>query len=485
MKRREFLVASAGLAGSILPAVSRGQVKPCGPATVVAQGGSTAQVNCGVITGSAPSWFVAQPERTWKAVAAGGTLAVAYSSPTEQPGLNGGSFDITKAYNGACVDQARGEYLMAANGGHDNYRGNEVYACQIRSENPAWYRLLDRSPTSVVDPPVTTGSSSASSANRKDAQGHNPNGYAAMYRDGRMRAQHGWHNNVFANNRVWYPVQASTAGIGYSTSHAWCFDRGFPGLATEPGQIPLGWSNDAGPWEWLGTSDAGLKGDQSKSASFGTAPPAALDPVTGRIWYSREDYGQNLWASLDTSTKAIRSAAGSANPTSSSWAAVVVDPTGLDLWRFFVINCRADNTLAILNLKASNPYAASAWTRVAVSNPAVIRGGLGAVYHKASRSILLYDASDMRDASLYKLRVPTNPDGTYAGGTWQVSTVVAGSGSANPSTGVPTGGGNASGQYTWSKFNIVEDMGNGQSGLVVCMDTSQPVYVYKLPVQGV
>jgi hypothetical protein len=66
-----------------------------------------------------------------------------------------------------------------------------------------------------------------------------------------------------------------------------------------------------------------------------------------------------------------------------------------------------------------------------------------------------------------------------------VSTVVAGSGSANPSTGVPTGGGNASGQYTWSKFNIVEDMGNGQSGLVVCMDTSQPVYVYKLPVQGV
>ena len=485
MKRRDFLVASAGLAGSILPSVSRSEVKPCGPAAVVAKGGSTTQSSCGVAIGPAPSWFVSQPERTWLPVAVSKTLAVALSSPTEQLPLNGGSFDITKAYNGACVDQSRGEYLMAANGGHDNYRGNEVYACQIRSDDPAWYRVLDRSPTTVVDPPVTTGSSSASTANRKDAQGHNPNGYAAMYRDGRMRAQHGWHSNIFANDRIWYPVQESTAGIGYSTAHAWCFNRGYPGLATSPGQMPLPWSNDAGPWEWLGTSESGLKGNADKGANFGIAPPAALDPVTGKVWYSKEDYGQNLWASLDTNTKIIKSATGSGNSTSSSWAAVVVDPTGLDLWRFFVVNCRADNTLAILDLKASNPYASSAWSRVPVNNPAVIRGGLGAAYHKPSRSILLYDASDMRDATLYKLRVPTNSDGTYSGGTWQVSTVTPGSGSSNPSTGVPTSGGNASGQYTWSKFNIVEDMGNGQSALVVCMDTNLPVYVYKLPVLGV
>lgn len=485
MKRREFLVASAGLAVSVLPAVSRGQTKPCGPAAVAAQGGTAVESSCGVVPGAAPSWFLAQPERTWKAVASGSNQTLKYASENPpQPALDS-PFDVTKCYTGACVDQVRGEYVMAANGGHANYMGNEVYACQIRSENPAWYRLLDRSPDSVVSPPFRSGSTSESTANRKDAQGHIPAGYAAMFQDGRMRAQHGWHSNIFTNNRVWYPVQESPTGVGYSSAHAWCFNRGHGGLAGAPGQTPLAWSNDAGPWEWLGTSDAGLKGDQSKSANFGTAPPAALDPVTGKIWYSREDYGQNLWASLDTSTKAIRSATGSANTTSSSWAAVVVDPTGLDLWRFFVINCRDDNMLAILNLKASNPYAASAWTRVAVSNPAVIRGGLGAVYHKASRSILLYDASDMRDASIYKLRVPTNSDGTYAGGTWQVSSVAAGSGGANPSTGVPTGGGNASGQYTWSKFNIVEDMGNRQSALVVCMDNNSPVYVYKLPVLGV
>jgi hypothetical protein len=203
------------------------------------------------------------------------------------------------------------------------------------------------------------------------------------------------------------------------------------------------------------------------------------------IWYSREDYGQNLWASLDTSTKAIRSGTGSANPTSSSWAAVVTDPSGQDRWRFFVINCRSDSSLAILNLKASNPYASSAWSRVSVSDSAALRVGLGAVYHKASRSILLYDASDMRDGGFFKLQVPTNSDGTYAGGHWQVSKVMPAAGSANPSTGVPSSGGSAGGQYTWSKFNIIEDMGNGQAALVVCMDTTLPVYVFKLPASGV
>ena len=36
-----------------------------------------------------------------------------------------------------------------------------------------------------------------------------------------------------------------------------------------------------------------------------------------------------------------------------------------------------------------------------------------------------------------------------------------------------------------SKFNIIQDMGNGQAALVVCMDTGGPTYVYKLPANGV
>jgi hypothetical protein len=34
------------------------------------------------------------------------------------------------------------------------------------------------------------------------------------------------------------------------------------------------------------------------------------------------------------------------------------------------------------------------------------------------------------------------------------------------------------------KFNIVEDMGDGQSALVLATDTNGPVLVYKLPTGG-
>jgi hypothetical protein len=60
-------------------------------------------------------------------------------------------------------------------------------------------------------------------------------------------------------------------------------------------------------------------------------------------------------------------------------------------------------------------------------------------------------------------------DGRYdAAATWQVST-----GLGSDQNGA------------WSKFNIISDMGNGQSALVVCMEVDQPTYVYKLPRAGV
>ena len=37
------------------------------------------------------------------------------------------------------------------------------------------------------------------------------------------------------------------------------------------------------------------------------------------------------------------------------------------------------------------------------------------------------------------------------------------------------------GAGTYSKFNIIEDMGNGRSALAVILGTTLPVYVFKLP----
>lgn len=437
-----------------------------------------------IASNAVPSWFASQTEKTWAAVAGNVDQTLLYAS--QNPAQNGGQsypgpgFDITKAYNGACVDQVRGEYVMAANGGHANYTGNEVYACKIRSETPYWYRLLDRTPWAQTSPPFVSGGSANSTANLPNAQGNIPAGYAAMYQDGRMRAQHGWHSNIFANGRVWYPTQQSTTGVGYSTPHAWSFDRTFSGLPQSPSRSPLAWANNAGPWEWLGTSDTGNRGTSATSAvNWGTQSPAAFDPVSGLIWYVRENAETGNWASLNTVTEAITTyGSGFGDNLASTWATVVYDPSGSDLWRYLVVNTRNNPTrLYILNLKQATPT----WSFVTVSSSAPNVTGLGAVYHPASRSILCYDASDgNRGGTITKVRVPTSGN-AYAGGTWTVSTITPAGGSADPSTGVPTGGGAAAGQYTWSKFNIINDMGDGRAALVVCMDITTPTYVYKLP----
>lgn len=435
-----------------------------------------------IASNAVPSWFAAQTEKTWVAKAANSdqTLLYANQNPPQNGGASfpGASFDICKIYDGGVVDQSRGEYLLAANGGHDNYRGNEVYACRIKSETPYWYRLLDRTPSAQVLAIGSTGSGASSTSNLVSGQGWTPAGYAAMFGDGRMRSQHGWHSNIFANNRVWYPNQSSTTGVGFSTAHAWSFNRNHPGLPQTPSRTPLTWSNDVGPWEWLGTTSGGLRGDTDRGLDFGIAPVAAHDPISGLIWCAAEANETSRWMSLNTSTEAITSYSGAGGSIRATWATVAYDPSGSDLWRYLVLNSRDFPTrLYLLDLKQATP----SWSFVTVSNSTPAQSGLGAVYHAPSRSVLCFDASDgNRGGTITKIRVPTSGN-AYAGGTWNVSTISPAGGGADPSTGVPTGGGAAQGQYTWSKFNIINDMGDGRAALVVCMDTTLPVYVYKLP----
>jgi hypothetical protein len=46
MKRRDFLVATAGFAGSILPVAGRTQVRPCPPSTLSVEGGQSSTTSC-------------------------------------------------------------------------------------------------------------------------------------------------------------------------------------------------------------------------------------------------------------------------------------------------------------------------------------------------------------------------------------------------------------------------------------------------------
>lgn len=486
MKRREFLSAAAGgVVGSVVPAVAWSQAKPCPPASFGVVQGTTATTEC-VAPGAAPSWFTSLPERQWIAMAgaAGQRLIDVYHGANLGYGATFST--MAAAWTGGCVDEDRGELVFAANGGHGDYVGNEVYACSLRSETPRWYRLTDPSPASAVAK-VFSDPRGNSTSNTTSGQGYVPNGFAAMFADGRMRSVHGWHSCLYARGRVWYPHQSSPSGIGYSTPHAWSFNRNATGIPTSPGGAPLAWANNPGPWKWLGTSDSGARGETAKGEGFGTAPPAALDPVTGKIWMANAAVATRVWMSLDTETEEIRRSDNVniyADNTGQDgrWAVVVVDTSGQDRWRLWVAPAPDAKGLIVLDLKSANPYAASAWSVQPVSNLAAVSvPGLGAVYHPASTAILLSDPKSLQGGQILKLRVPTNSDGTFnPSATWQVSTVAPASGSANPTAGTSTANNGA-----WSKFNIVKDMGNGQSALVVCMEVDRPTYVYKLPVRGV
>lgn len=437
--------------------------------------------------GGSPTWFTSAADKAWIAVASVGTINVAFAGQVGISGATNGG--ICDSWNPACVDQVRGEYLMVGNGGHDDYRGNEVYALALRIASPTWYRLLDHSPDSAI---LAAISATNSTSNTTGGQGQNPAGYAAMFTDGRRRAHHGWYDQIFHNGYAWNVNQGSPTGVGNSTSHAWKFNRNFAGIPTAAGGTPLAWTNNVGPWTWLGTSDTGNKASGAISAySLGNNPAVALDPVTGKIWYARPDQGNWFagWGSLDTATEVIQGASApqpwqqalgqSCVCVDPAWDGVAGDPNNTCRWRFFVFSIQNSGNLAVLNLKAANPLLFSAWTQITPSNPSALNdSGGGMVYHKASRSIIAANPVRSLNGNLTKVRVPTNADGTYnAAGTWTVSTVTTSG--ANPSTGSSPG--TNGGGYVFGKLRLMENIANGQDGIVICNGVTLPTYVCKLP----
>jgi hypothetical protein len=505
MKRRDFLAASAGFAGTLVSLVGRARTRPCPPETFGVAGDQSIASECVDVPGRAPRWFLAQPEQTWRAVAVNDTLRAAHgASPSQARNIISTPNNITTSWTGGCVDQSRGELILPANGGHANYGGNEVYACQIRSETPAWFRLTDQSPVEVVSPPVVIGSKTASTSNTISGQGHNPKAFAAMYRDGRVRAMHTVNIPQCNQGHVWFSYQPSPEGAGFSTPHAWSFNRAYVGIPSSPGSTSLKWSNDPGPWTWLGTSDNGARGETSepqvKYTSGSAWTSAALDPLTGWIWTAHADAPLTVWTSLDTtgtrSPKFVSSPfRGFQAVFSNTWSVVVYDPAWDGVlgdpnktcrWRFLVVGA-SEGKLMALDLTAADLYAAKSW-RV-ISAPGIASSkkvkDWGAVYHRASRSIILgrYPSTYSHAAiaaeelpNFVTIRIATDDRGAYAGDTWKQSVVTDGS-TPNPWNGFD--GTRNNGAY--SKFNIVHDMGDGHAALVCVAHIEGPTYVYKLP----
>jgi hypothetical protein len=415
MKRRDFIeLATMGAAGSLTPTVWGGQ--PCPPSPLVLDGGSRLEGLCSSTT--APNWFNNMADRTWATPV---TNTLDSVRPANPPGIHAA---ICNAWTGACVDQQNGEYILAANGGHGDYAGNEVYACALRQDSPSWVRLTD---------PSSTGGGTDGT--------RTPMNYA----DGKPRAVHGYNRCTWGNGRVWY------AGMdGASPSGAWslaCYS--FKRSTREWTYHGIPANNTSGSYSWEGG-------------------PAAYDRVGNRVW-SVAQYGlQDGGYSVDCSTGAMtpHNWVLSGNPFGQAWSVIAHD---LRLW---IVGSVTEGKLKILNLN----NVGAGWTTITTSGaPDGFAAGTGAVYHPPSRAILVWNTS--YGGSIRKLAIPGNPlSGTYA---W--STVIP----ASANTISPPGQLDSDFRGAYSKFNLIEDMGNGRSALVFVGRTTGQTFVYKLPAAGV
>ena len=526
IKRRDFLVGTAGMVGALLPPAVLSQSTPCPPPNVGLKGGSASVAACKAATsGPAPAWFKNLPDRTWTRIACGAShqgdswqkgsrfLDVIPGHPGDHigalpsgPGSGGinieGPGAVFTNWTGACVDQERRELLLAANGGHSGYPGNEVYAIQLQQDVPGYVRLSD--PTPRVDPndsaktwwrhdELTYGRGGVPG----DAPGFN-NDFVSPANYGRMRAVHGWNRVAFGNGRVWYAAQdsySSATGGGHSAS-AWSFNRDW---IDSNGEVPLRHRVSQNPWTLHGSVDwSALDGGKAPSPESYRFHPAVYDPNSKRVYtFSRAGdwQGNKVCWYVDTVTGKVVSftARGIGLEHGGAWGACVPDALpGQSLFYFplmadedgqsgkiMVWNLATNQIIRITPVNASTTY----WTDPVYGSdpdsapPDSSRhpGGHGAVYHPASRSILVYSVGAQKPSAnrvglgttLRRLRIPANP----MKDAYKWEDVVAAAGSVKPAY-CPNG--------CNSKFNIVNDMGNGQSCLVLATGVDS-AYVYKMP----
>lgn len=369
---------------------------------------------------TAPAWFLAMPEKTWSTPVTNTLRSVVATTPTQ----GGEPDDITNAWTGGAVDQGTGNIVLGPNGGHAAYSGNEIYACNIRANSPAW-RLC-------FNPSVPTGGDAALNG-------------AGNYTDGGPRSCHNYHYSAALNGTQWavgLPAMEGTEewsialfSAAYATNTPWVAHG-----------IPAGFVPSATPahneWLWQGG-------------------PCALDETTGLIWASP------AFAITTPFNGAIAIDAMVVPPTYTiydvtcnfglAWSAIIPEE---HVW---IIG--AQNSILWL-LDLTNP--AAGFVQLAQSGTGRWATN-GAVYHAPSRAILTwYDDG----ATIVKLTVPAD----VRNGTYVWSTVsAAGSNAITPTDDLSLNG-------VYGRFNIVRDMGNGQGALTLFKDIDEPVYVYKLPV---
>lgn len=406
-------------------------------------------VTFNVVSQAAPAWWNSLAEDTWTTIATASPrrLVDVIQSPGSSRPPGGWGFEnaILGAFTGAAVDQTRGEYLIVAGGGHGDGANNSAYALSLRSATPAWRRLTDATPDANL------GNLNLESDGK--------------FADGRPRAMHAtnvcWVGGTGIKSRVVFPVMSSvTSGQGGHADWLLSFDRDVLGA----GATPLPWTAaNLGPWAFVKRTNG-----NSNWYGFGTA---VYDPVTQKLFGISNGSGSfGIYWSITPVTAndfgAITTQIDSSRWIAPGWATVAPD-LGI-----VIVGNTAANNIQILNI-ATNTWATANQAGQGVWPGSTAYGGIyGCVYMPETKEIIVANPFETGN-TMYVASIPLTSGGAYdPTGLWVWSQRVRTGGP----TGAPSGWGS-------SKWNRVNDMGDGRPAIVFVSDVNGATYVYKPPIK--
>lgn len=468
MRRREFLV-KAGVTGILAPALGRGAVVPC-PPPQVSLGPNTTATSCPAVPsspGTAPAWFVGMKDRTWAAIAGGPGYGSSYQNGNRVSDV-AQSLGVAQTYNGdegppaivddwtgGCANQTTKEVFLPAQGGHSGYFNTQIWALNLSADAPAWQCIWNVDPANI----------------QSNELGYNPPSFGNS--DGSPRTVHGWFH-VFCDTagRLWITAVNANPSGSWGTN-CYSIDR----------------NNLSAGWMYHGRLYPSIPGGAPGSTFSWQAGAGAFDPnsgTSGQIWKRADFYvGQGV-VRLDCASAVAagpQSASGPQTPGCAFYddrdiVGAAPAPSVITPDRHWIQLVGAG--LPIIEvMDLSNP--GSLFATISPSGIAPVPEGAGAVWHAASNALLVFSvagAGSGTSPTLYKLALSGSSPLTAAY-AWEPV--------ANDSSNTVTPASDRGSQFNglYSKFQIINDMGNGQSALVAMCGYAGPTYVYKLPAAGV
>lgn len=404
--------------------------------------------------GSAPAWWTnpAFAAGTWTTVAgsAGQMLTNVIAANNPFPAKN---YGVAAGYCGGGVDQARRAYMLIANGGHSDGADNSGFELRLGDAVPAWRRISDPTPLG------STGDLSLENGGK--------------FTDGRPRAMHST-NEVYGDGRMWFPMMNSvTSNQGGHADWVLSYDRDGLGQAvgstsTSPiaaGQPGAYTTANIGQWTFHGPHNG-----NTQTFGFGVG---LFDRVNHRIYGLANQLGTGiLWWRFDSQGPNIG--------VSQAW--VLGSPHIKPAWGacaydlgIMILGSHESTNVFVLNL------ATNTWSTHTPSNSGTNAAGSGAVYCVTNRTIGIGNPLTS-NGTIYRLSIPVTGNAFNPSGTFSWMTI-------NPGGTPPTfpasfHNNDPPGKNAYSKWNIVENMGDGQSAIVYTPSISNPTYVYKIPSGG-